>query len=261
MKRTSIAIAGLAVAAVAVGGTSATAASLITSKQIKDGAVHSVDIANGGVHSQDLSAAIRAQIAKAGTPGQKGDKGDKGDAGAPGTGTGTNGKDGAPGAPGAPGANGKDGKDGRDGGPALGSSAQTNAADLGLDAAPGADGSQGSSGFGWDDAKNAPVTQLAAGSTASFTATALQPTEGTTGEFVISFDSSALQFVSAAGCSAVHDLSQGAGWVVCDADLAHTVKGIGVTFKALKATPYTTVDVAVSEDGETATQVVPISIG
>jgi hypothetical protein len=55
---------------VATAGT-ATAAKLITGKQIKD----------GSISSKDLNAAVRAQLARAGVAGPKGDPGAKGDPG------------------------------------------------------------------------------------------------------------------------------------------------------------------------------------
>ena len=59
---------------IATAGT-ATAARLITGKQIKD----------GSISAADLSKAIRAQLAKAGAGGPKGDTGTQGATGAPGT--------------------------------------------------------------------------------------------------------------------------------------------------------------------------------
>src|SRR4051794_7854259 len=80
---------------VATAGT-ATAARLITGKQIKD----------GSIAKQDLSSAIRTQLAMAGRPGAKGDPGPAGAVGPAGrTGEqGARGADGGPGVAGAPGA-------------------------------------------------------------------------------------------------------------------------------------------------------------
>ena len=78
--RTGTVLAFVFGVAVATAGT-ATAAKLITGKQIKD----------GSITKKDLSSGIRAQLAEAGRPGPQGatgpmgPKGDKGDAGAPGT--------------------------------------------------------------------------------------------------------------------------------------------------------------------------------
>ena len=58
---------------IATAGT-ATAAKLITGRQIKD----------GSISAKDLSKAVRAQLAKSGVPGSKGVQGAKGDAGPPG---------------------------------------------------------------------------------------------------------------------------------------------------------------------------------
>jgi hypothetical protein len=94
------------VTALCVGAGTATAASLITGKDvkngsltgadIKDGSVAGKDIKGGSVALGDLTPGVRALIAKAGTPGKdgtngsngsngaagaKGDKGDKGDTG------------------------------------------------------------------------------------------------------------------------------------------------------------------------------------
>ncbi|MEA2269408.1 MAG: hypothetical protein QOC64_2018 [Solirubrobacteraceae bacterium] len=116
MRKTIIACT---ITALAIGGGTASAAKLITSKDIADGAVQSRDIAKGTISMSRLSPAVRAAIAKAGAPGKdgvsgangkdgagrtgangahgangaKGDKGDKGDAGAKGD-TGEAGTDG-----------------------------------------------------------------------------------------------------------------------------------------------------------------------
>ena len=73
----AIAIASALAGIVIVSGT-ATASSLITSAKIKDGTIRSVDIHDGAVHSNDLSASVRGQIAKAGTPGPQGARGKDG---------------------------------------------------------------------------------------------------------------------------------------------------------------------------------------
>ena len=65
--RTGMGLAFLLGLLIATAGT-ATAAKLITGKQIKD----------GSISSKDLSTAVRAQLAKAGVPGPKGDKGEPG---------------------------------------------------------------------------------------------------------------------------------------------------------------------------------------
>ncbi len=86
-KLSVIVVGGVAAAALALGTTvGATAAQLITSKQIKDGTIQTAD----------LAPSVRAQLKKAGTPGPRGATG-------------------ATGAKGAPGADGQDGQDGADG--------------------------------------------------------------------------------------------------------------------------------------------------
>lgn len=261
-------VAIAAVTTLAVGGTGAYAA---TSTGTWQGQIHKHDIAKGAVTSSkikdatvkesDLSPYLIRLIEsdRDGKPGKDGAPGINGKDGL----DGKPGKDGAPGAPGTNGLDGKNGSDGLDGGPVPGSSLQFNAPGLALDAAPGADGSQGSSGFGWDNEANAPVTSINAGDEANFTASAIQSSEGGDGAFVIAFDSSVLQFVKAEGCTSVDAAPSdqaASGWVVCNASLSHTVKGIGVTFKALKASSYTNVTVTVNEGGETASQIVPITV-
>ncbi|MFS3129423.1 collagen-like protein [Nocardioides sp. Bht2] len=105
---------------IGLGTTGAVADRLIGSSQIKAGAVKSKHIDNGTVSSSDLSASVRSQLSKAGTPGAKGATGatgpagaagpvgPKGDAGAPGT-------PGLPGTPGTPGAKGEKGDKGEKG--------------------------------------------------------------------------------------------------------------------------------------------------
>src|SRR4051794_18173613 len=150
-----------------VGGGSATAAKLITGKNIKD----------GSIASQDLSSGVRAQLAKAGKAGKdgadgrdgaqgaqgaqgvkgdtgaqgakgdagtKGDKGDKGDTGAQGQAgdPGVKGDKGDPGTAGANGAKGDKGDTGAAG--ADGAKGDTGAA--GADGAKGDKGDQGPQG-------------------------------------------------------------------------------------------------------------------
>ncbi len=95
-----------AVVALTVGATSATAASLITSANIKEGTIK----------MRDLSPSLQKKIKKANaaTAGVNGTNGAKGDAGANGT-NGANGLDGAAGANGVAGATGDNGSDGADG--------------------------------------------------------------------------------------------------------------------------------------------------
>jgi hypothetical protein len=80
----------LACAAVAlvVGTTTATAATLITGKDVKDGSITGRDLKDRSVKQADLSRAIRAQLqqvgAQGGAPGTPGPKGDAGTVGAKG---------------------------------------------------------------------------------------------------------------------------------------------------------------------------------
>src|SRR3954451_8204349 len=79
---------------------SAVAASLITSKQIKDGTIQTKDISKKAQKSLKGKTGPRGATGLTGPQGSKGDKGDKGDAGSNGT-NGTNGTNGADGAPGS----------------------------------------------------------------------------------------------------------------------------------------------------------------
>jgi len=99
-------VAACAVTALAVGTTTATAASMITSSAIKDGAVHMRDLAPG------VQAKLRHAVeSKGGTPGTPGTPGANGINGA----KGADGANGLNGTNGTNGTNGLDGKDGRDG--------------------------------------------------------------------------------------------------------------------------------------------------
>ena len=110
------AIAACAIVALGVGATSATASSLITSANIKDGTIH----------MRDLAPTLQTKITRAGKPGPQGANGANGATGLNGANgakgqDGTNGVNGAPGAPGAqgapgaPGSQGIPGQDGKDG--------------------------------------------------------------------------------------------------------------------------------------------------
>src|SRR4051794_19983615 len=68
-----------ALAAVAVGaivtmtvGTSAVAAHLTTSRDIKDNTIRSIDVRDGAVHKVDLSRAVQVALAKRAVNGQNG---------------------------------------------------------------------------------------------------------------------------------------------------------------------------------------------
>ena len=117
-----------------VSATSATAASLITSSQIKDGTIKGRDIAKNTVTSNKLSPGLRRQLAirqsaASSAPGLAGAAGANGVNGT----NGANGKDGAKGAKGDRGQNGQNGQDGQNGAP-------------GQDGAPGQPGQPGSPG-------------------------------------------------------------------------------------------------------------------
>jgi hypothetical protein len=88
-------IAACAVVALGVGATSATASSLLTSANIK----------NGTIKMRDLSPSLQAKIERAGTPGAAGAKGETGATGH----AGVNGRDGQNGTNGTNGTNGRDG--------------------------------------------------------------------------------------------------------------------------------------------------------
>jgi hypothetical protein len=113
-------IVACTITALAVGGGTASAAKLITSKDIADGAIHNRDIAEDAISLNRLSPSVRAAIAQAGTPGKDGVNGNDG----------VNGKDGAGGAAGL---NGTDGAAGA-------------AGELGLRGAQGIKGDQGVKG-------------------------------------------------------------------------------------------------------------------
>ena len=77
-------IVACALVALAVGATTATAAQLITGKQIKNRSITGKDLKRGAVTKKKLSAAIRAELAKRGAPGPRGPAGPVGPAGAKG---------------------------------------------------------------------------------------------------------------------------------------------------------------------------------
>jgi Collagen triple helix repeat (20 copies) len=98
-----------AVTALVVAATSATAASLITSSQIKNGTIRNVDIHKGAISLNRLTKGVqrlvRRAAAQSGTPGPVGQTGATGATGAAGAAgrDGVNGTTGPPGPPGAPG--------------------------------------------------------------------------------------------------------------------------------------------------------------
>ena len=78
-------IVACALVALAVGATTATAAQLITGKQIKNGSITGKDLKRGTVTKKRLSGAVRAELAKQGARGPAGPVGPKGDKGEPGS--------------------------------------------------------------------------------------------------------------------------------------------------------------------------------
>ena len=75
-------LGGVAVVLACTG--SATAGSLITGGNIKDGTITAKDIKKGTLTSDRFATAVRSQLTKAGVQGPAGAKGDKGEAGTPG---------------------------------------------------------------------------------------------------------------------------------------------------------------------------------
>jgi Collagen triple helix repeat (20 copies) len=112
LKRTTIIAVALALVVGLAG--SATAASLLTGKDIKNGSLTGADIENGSVYLGDLTEGAQARIADAGTPGNDGAQGPAGTSGAKGD-SGAAGAKGDTGAPGAAGAKGEKGEPGSDG--------------------------------------------------------------------------------------------------------------------------------------------------
>ena len=127
-------IAACAITALAVGGASATAQSLITSKDIADGTVQNRDIHDGAISYSRLTPGLRALVDRAGQPGKDGVNGTDGARGA----SGVNGKDGAKGEKGDKGDKGDKGEKGD----------------------TGATGSQGPQGDPGEDAAAQDVTSL-----------------------------------------------------------------------------------------------------
>ena len=78
-------IVACALVALAVGATTATAAQLITGKQIKNGSITGKDIERGSIGKKRLSHGVQRALAKPGTPGPRGPAGPKGDKGEPGS--------------------------------------------------------------------------------------------------------------------------------------------------------------------------------
>jgi Collagen triple helix repeat (20 copies) len=108
MRRTIIACV---LTALAVGTGTATAAKLITSKDIADGTIQTRDIGKDQVTLNRLSPGVRGILAQAGTPGANGVNGVNGKDGV----NGVNGKDGTQGVPGPTGATGPQGTPGAPG--------------------------------------------------------------------------------------------------------------------------------------------------
>jgi hypothetical protein len=72
------ALAGTVLVVAVIGAGTATAASLVTSKDVKDGTLRSVDVKDGSLRVKDLTDEAVDTLQKGGATGAKGDKGDKG---------------------------------------------------------------------------------------------------------------------------------------------------------------------------------------
>jgi hypothetical protein len=107
-------IAACVVTALAVSGTSATAASLITSAKIADGTIMNRDIHRGTISENRLDDGVVAKLNRLAAPGKDGANGLNGATGAQGL-TGARGATGAQGGAGPDGAEGAPGRDGNDG--------------------------------------------------------------------------------------------------------------------------------------------------
>ena len=152
MRRTLVACV---ITALVLGGGTATAASLMTGANIKNGSLTGQDIKNGSLAAGDLSQSLRNRLNRtvSGSPGAPGSQGAKGDTGAAGP-QGLKGDTGAPGADGVNGAKGDKGDTGSAGpagadgamGPAGTAGAKGDKGDKGDNGDDGADGATGGAG-------------------------------------------------------------------------------------------------------------------
>jgi hypothetical protein len=106
-------VSACAITALLVGGGTATAAKLVTSKDIKDGTIQTQDIGKGEVSLSRLTSGVQHKIDRAGTPGKDGTNGKDGAQGPKGD-TGATGAKGEPGATGPAGPAGPKGEDAAD---------------------------------------------------------------------------------------------------------------------------------------------------
>jgi hypothetical protein len=133
-----------------------------------------------------------------------------------------------------------------------------------IDAAPGPLGKAGGGGWGWDASANAPVTQLKVGSSHTLTVTALQSKGDlqADGTYTVTWDPNDLKYVGHSGDTSAKCTHTVGNSITCSyTDLAHTSKGDGFTFKALRASPLTIVTATVLlGDGSRADAQFPVSI-
>jgi len=135
-----------AVVALLVGGGTATAAQLITGKDVKNGSLTGADLEDGSVGFKELTRSARNRAEKPGPQGLKGDTGAKGDTGPAGP-AGQQGPKGDTGSKGEAGANGETGPAGPQG--------ENGAA--GAQGVPGAQGPAGPAGATGDTGPAGPV--------------------------------------------------------------------------------------------------------
>jgi hypothetical protein len=141
-------------------------------------------------------------------------------------------------------------------------STRTSVAGLAIDGAPGDSGNGGSGGWGWNSATNKPVTVLRVGTTAGLTVTALQADPVANASITLSWDPDDFSYVGNGDTSATcGGDADAAGVETCTyTDFAHSAKGDGFQFKAMRANSAAVVTATVEANGKTATATFPVQL-
>jgi hypothetical protein len=135
-----------------------------------------------------------------------------------------------------------------------------------LDAAPqGPNGLDGSSGWGWDDAANAPVSDLPIGQPANLTVTVMEPNpDASPASITLTYSSQDFSLDSNASDGTVgsNPFDRGGVMTFDYADGFHnTDKSVGFTFTPQNRTAEALVTATVQVDGQTASETFPVAIG
>ena len=255
MKKYLIAIAALALVLTGVASASSSSPKMVHK------ACFGVQVNGKGDSKDDLNLQGKHKVCIVGKPGLDGAAGSQGQPGA-------RGPQGEQGVRGPKGDNGVKGDKGDRGpaGPAQLENWSSCTPTLCLDTAPqGPNGLDGSAGWGWDDAANAPVSNLTVGQPANFTVTVMEPNpDSSPASITLTYSSQDFTLDSSASDGTVGSNPFDRGGVMTfdyAGGFHNNDKSTGFTFTPQNRTAEALVTATVQVDGQTASETFPVAIG